>query len=391
MKSSKKKSKKKTKAAAPTTTTAEAAAAYFEDLGSAGIKSSSTANGPIPKLNVTKTEKKRRAKRLERFGTATSASSSTTSSSGSEEDDKDNSKSINESLLFGNDSNNHKNNNRNKKRKTSTTTTTITGTSQSLTRSYTRNTPNIDDIRPLPVLMKSFQHVKAKYIQTEDYEWTNEQFKCIRQDITIQQYKNEFALDVYETHARIVLEHGDLSEFNQCQTMILSLTSEKIKQTAKDEFSGYRILYSIVQKSGWDLHSAMKDHLIGSSCTGPATNHAFQVVKAICHDDFQSFFKLYESAPHLSAYLMDFLVRRVRLSALERIIAAYRPSVSIEYVREALFLSDLEETRRCLRQFGAVFVSDPGGLPFWVDCRATSLVTGTGVHRSKDDDDRKGK
>ena len=96
------------------------------------------------------------------------------------------------------------------------------------------------------------------------------------------------------------------------------------------------------------------------------------MVKAVIHNDYHGFFRLYESAPHLSAYLMDFLVRRVRESAYERIIAAYRPMISVEHVREALVFKDLEETREFLRSSGAVFVEvDKGEPPFWVNTKAS--------------------
>ena len=65
---------------------------------------------------------------------------------------------------------------------------------------------------------------------------------------------------------------------------------------------------------------------------------------------------------------MDFLVKRVRDGAYERIIAAYRPSVSVEHFQECLCLHSLEETRHFLQERGAVFVEEKGDQPFSVDC-----------------------
>jgi len=304
----------------------------------------------------------------------------------------------------------------------------VVGENENLEKPYLRLTTHArkEDVRPLRVLMKSLSHIKNRYARDEDFEWANEQLKSVRQDMTVQRIRNRFVIDVYETHARILLEHGDLDEFNQCQTMIRSLTQEYRRTKggddgggndteqqqqeqpllsqdpdAADEFHGYGILYALVRDSRIELKSELfrakssqKEHRLRrrrsvgnhdddreeeedyhreSSC-----HHAVQVVKAIDDNDYRTFFRLYESAPHMSAYLMDFLVKRVRDRAYERIVASYRPSVSVEHFRECLRFEDLEETRRYLRRMGAVFVveknTDP---PFWVDCKASSATSCT--------------
>ena len=244
----------------------------------------------------------------------------------------------------------------------------------------------------------------------------------MRQDITVQHLRNNFVLEVYETHSRILLEHGDLNEFNQCQTMIRSLTSlngsnawedtespikSELQNTkrgtgkgktgillqyeeAADEFRAYSLLYDVVQNSWCDLivHVSLTKNRIdisnkarGSTITkrpsqppitkGSSVRHALNVVKAIMHNDYLAFFRLYESAPHMSAYLMDYLVRRVRNVGYVRIIAAYRPTISTERFREALSFRDLEETRQFLKKKGAIFLYDKEYPSFWVDCKAT--------------------
>ena len=88
--------------------------------------------------------------------------------------------------------------------------------------------------------------------------------------------------------------------------------------------------------------------------------------------NYHAFFGLYQTAPHLSAYLMDFMLQRVRNGALKQIVAAYRPSVSVEQLRQWLGFADLEETRLYLRHVGVVFVTEKGSsLPLHVDCKAS--------------------
>lgn len=282
------------------------------------------------------------------------------------------------------------------------------GHSTNLEKPFLRLTtfPKAEEVRPLKVLKKALAHIKSRYIQEEDFEWANEQLKSVRQDLTVQRIRNQFVLDVYETHARMLLEYGDLDEFNQCQTVIRTLTEGPdpsgnaepldqvegnigisqdgdftiLKQSDEhlDEFRGYNFLYALVRNSAVDL----KLHLVRTGVgfeVGELTSdvkksgcrHALRVVKAVMENDYRTFFRLYESPPHMSAYLMDFLVKRVRENAFDRIIAAYRPNVSMEIVRKWLNFQDIEETRRFLRQRGAVFVQEHGQAPFWVDCKAT--------------------
>jgi hypothetical protein len=288
--------------------------------------------------------------------------------------------------------------------------TPFVGESTLLEKPYLRLTtyPRKEDVRPLPILEKALVHIKNRYVQTEDFDWCNEQLKSVRQDATVQQIRNAFVVDVYETHARMLLEHGDLNEFNQCQSMIKGIVDQygiqqQSEQSAK-EFRAYAILYALVRESSLQLNQELKRMFnikesantnnthggsrkrkkrrrvhhhhcdsddAGDSISISPEDHAWRVVQAVIHCDYSSFFRLYQSAPHMSPYLMDFLVHRVRNGAYERILASFRPSISVEHLCTCLHFDDLEETRRFLKHRKAVFVQEESTSepPCLIDCR----------------------
>jgi hypothetical protein len=321
--------------------------------------------------------------------------------------DKDNSLEAEPDLLYASLSSTRTKGEKTKRSATSR----LIGENRKLEKNYLRLTdyPRKENVRPLEVLVKSLAHIKNRYLKDEDFEWANDQLKSVRQDLTVQSIRNRFVLDVYETHGRILLEHGDLNEFNQCQTVLRTLTQGSIgledstesngfmdgelesvccegsedgplrqSESNEDEFRGYSFLYALVRSSWSDLKTELirtrrKTATEGNRCNRASScMHALQVVTALNDNDYRGFFRLYESAPHMSAYLMDFLVKRVRDLAYERIIAAYRPTVSVEHFRECLCFNDLEETRLFLRQSDAVFVHEKGQPPFFVDCKAST-------------------
>jgi len=377
---------------------------YKECLGDEGIKVKNTSGwfsqaGNSFKVKVTKDEKKRRKEREMRFSANQSVQNSHKEEKSSDEDDallKSISSALSSSRIPGEP-----------KKKRSRQSVNLVGRNRHLEKPYFRLTmfPKAEDVRPLNVLRQSLKHIKEQYLKDEDFTWANEQLKSVRQDITVQGLKSAFVLEVYETHARILLEHGDLNEFNQCQTMIHSLTTgvaESIggdflddtellgyeddgdmklllSQTdeRKDEFGGYRLLYALVQNA--DVNMSLNETRLtvkektkdSSSQTLSSCLHAIQVAKAVIHNDYRHFFQLYDTAPHLSAFLMDFLVKRVRDAAYERIVASYRPSIGIEQFRTSLNFEDLDETKRFLKQSGAVFIKEKGEPRFWVDCKAS--------------------
>jgi hypothetical protein len=85
---------------------------------------------------------------------------------------------------------------------------TVVGTSTKLEKNYLRLTsaPDPATVRPLPILKQTLDLLKEKWNTEQNYTYICDQFKSMRQDLTVQRIKNEFTVKVYETHARIALE-----------------------------------------------------------------------------------------------------------------------------------------------------------------------------------------
>lgn len=254
----------------------------------------------------------------------------------------------------------------------------VKGTCQTVEKRYLRLTsiPTADTVRPEPVLRKALALVKQRWADGVEYLWAWEQLKSIRQDLTVQHIKNDFAVSVYETHARIALEESDTNEFNQCQTQLISLYKLGL-QGARMEFLAYRILYACYADNRVDMlkllqvvEEATEREGGGAAADNAAVAHALRVREALALDNYHAFFRLYRDAPNMGTYLMDLVVDKVRLTALERIVKAFKPTVEVEHLQVELGFSDEAQCREMLGNAGAVYNEEGDKL----DCKATKVI-----------------
>ncbi|KAJ9299251.1 hypothetical protein DTO271G3_2873 [Paecilomyces variotii] len=222
----------------------------------------------------------------------------------------------------------------------------VVGRCQNLEKNYFRLTsaPNPDTVRPLPVLEKTLDLLKKKWRKENNYGYICDQFKSLRQDLTVQHIRNEFTVNVYEIHARIALEKGDLGEYNQCQTQLRALYAQNLGGHPT-EFKAYRILYFIHTRNPTAMNDALAD-LTPADKSDPAVKHALEVRSALALGNYHRFFQLYLDTPNMGAYLMDMFVDRERLSALACICKAYKPDVNIRFITEELGFESDEQSAR---------------------------------------------
>ncbi|KAF9958146.1 hypothetical protein BGZ72_000823 [Mortierella alpina] len=231
---------------------------------------------------------------------------------------------------------------------------TIVGTSNALEKNYLRLTsaPDPATVRPVHVLQKTLELLKDKWRRDQNYAYICDQFKSVRQDLTVQRIKNEFTVTVYEIHARIALEKGDLGEYNQCQTQLKQLYGYNLRGHVM-EFTAYRILYLLHTRNPSDI-IAMLASLTPSQKQDPAVKHALQVRTALASSNYHVFFKLYINAPNMGGYLMDQFVERERVEAMKTICKAYRPSIEVSFLVSTLGFADEVECIDFLKSIGVL-------------------------------------
>lgn len=213
----------------------------------------------------------------------------------------------------------------------------IKGTNQAVEKEYLRLTsaPHPSTVRPESVLKRALQLVRDKWKAGAcDYVYACSQLKSIRQDCTVQHIKNAFTVLVYESHARIALESGDINEFNQCQTQLHELYEQQLPGQAT-EFLSYRVLYSVyvaLQAKKADATNSGQlamYNVLASATTSkalraePAVAHALAVREAVSLNNYHRFFQLFLDAPNMAGYLMDPMVPAMRLRALRTICKVY--------------------------------------------------------------------
>ena len=190
----------------------------------------------------------------------------------------------------------------------------IIGICEDLEKTFTRSAAGLEhdprDVRPEHVLRKSLQHICRVRLQKEGDDqriYCYEQFKSLRQDLTVQHIYTSFTTEVYETHARLCLEHGDLGEFNACQAKLRAYHKRNdmiVSASNVREFTAYRILYCALTKSHADL-SAEMENLSAVDRKDDVIRHALSIITALTPLNTYLLDKLYNNAPNLGAMLID--------------------------------------------------------------------------------------
>ncbi|RKP32531.1 hypothetical protein METBISCDRAFT_12051 [Metschnikowia bicuspidata] len=257
----------------------------------------------------------------------------------------------------------------------------IVGTLKALEKRYLRLTsaPDTSTVRPQCVLEKCLDYVVHKYRTCgKHYIYINDQLKAIRQDLTVQHIKNDFAMRVYETHGRIAMENGDLGEFNQCLSQLrylYSLHRDPAFYKHTYEFQCYRVLYFLItgNKAGVNtIHLELLDrdaatdplllpekYRVHRECLYKAIELLRYSIEGNYHQNFSAYkwYKRQKSVPCAFLLFDRFMATKERLLAMNTMSKAYK-TVPVSLIESELGFCDAEFETFC-RDFGlAAFLHD---------------------------------
>ncbi|KFD46317.1 hypothetical protein M513_12795 [Trichuris suis] len=228
----------------------------------------------------------------------------------------------------------------------------IVGTCQEVEKGYLRLTTYADpsQVRPEHILKRSLALVKQQWKENYDYSIVCDRLKSIRQDLMVQRIRNEFTIEVYETHARIALQKADKEEFNQCQSQ-LKMLYEAIPGCSNEcEFVAYRLLFFVYTENTVDIKATLS-RTTPSQRKSTYVQFACQFCEAWMMGNFRTLFQLYRNgSPKLSSCLIALVLERERKRAIRNMIKAYRPTrLPISFVTEVLAFADQGECKEFLQ------------------------------------------
>lgn len=226
----------------------------------------------------------------------------------------------------------------------------IVGTCQNLEKEYLRLTnvePEPSLFRPPEVLKKSLEFCLDKFHKTRNYEYIRDQLRSIRQDLIVQDIEDEFSVLVYETVARLAIEHFDWDNFNQSLNPLESFYAQGLgKKENIAEISAYKIMYLVGFKDKTGLYSFIPK-LDEETLASSAVQFAIEAWKAVDGCPWSKFFKMLNEATPLMKNVMGISVPSLRFGILGKIQKAFR-NLSLEEYKEMLFFDTLDETKKYL-------------------------------------------
>ncbi|KAJ7050530.1 SAC3/GANP/Nin1/mts3/eIF-3 p25 family-domain-containing protein [Mycena amicta] len=236
---------------------------------------------------------------------------------------------------------------------------TIVGTSTEVFKDYLRLTsePRPEQIRPYKILQQTLLELKKRFREKTPYNWICSQFKSLRQDLTVQRIKSQFTVQVYEIHARIALECGDMVEYNQCQATLKTLYELGIPGRV-EEFTAYRILMLLHGRNSTELNIYV-GQLTPKLKSDPAVQHALRVQRALAFGNYHALFELYSASPNMGAYIMDHFVARERARAIMVFTKAYH-TLPLTLIHQELAFETIDQTREFLEEHSAAQFTNPG-------------------------------
>ncbi|KAG0684155.1 hypothetical protein C6P42_004402 [Pichia californica] len=262
----------------------------------------------------------------------------------------------------------------------------IIGLNTTLEKKYLRLTsqPNPESVRPLKILKLTLQLLFDKYFEGAKYNYLCDQCKSMRQDLTVQNIKQDFSILAYEFHSKLAIENEDWGEFNQCQSQLKMLYDIKnLNMPNYLEFLSYRVLYYILTNNYneiFELELTLFNKEFNKN-DNIFLNYSLEIFKFIYNSDYYSLSKVVSEISllnssqelvikelnlnknllitdnnalllkHNNLYFfkkfLDVIMQRINIQTLSIICKSYR-QISMNYIFEIMSMNNVNDLKKFL-------------------------------------------
>uniref|UniRef100_A0A6V3PT13 SAC3/GANP/THP3 conserved domain-containing protein n=1 Tax=Lotharella globosa TaxID=91324 RepID=A0A6V3PT13_9EUKA len=142
---------------------------------------------------------------------------------------------------------------------------------------------------------------------------------------SVQSICDSLAIDVYEANARICLEVGDFSEFNQCQSCLRELYITNPRSENKFEFWAYRILYATALE---DTKTVLQEQVeyANTRAKDAMVRLALDIAYACRAENYVKFFTLLKQCTYYGKLILHKTKWALRFKAITLMLKAYSPA-----------------------------------------------------------------
>ena len=233
------------------------------------------------------------------------------------------------------------------------------GTSTKLEKEYFRaHSEMINDsenVRPLHVLVNAYDFVMNKYKETKDYKYILNQLKSIRQDMLLQNIKNDFCVKVYETSTEISILNEDMENANITLSMLIRDLYTTIHSENEYQFYRYYLIYNIL----YDIKEM--NYIIQEEKFNSYKNRMRDIIDIMKAMNEKNFIKLFSLFSKLNSekekkMLIPFVVY-YQIQAMIILSYGFYTMIDINYIYEKIGRdSTKEEFINFMKEIGVVMI-----------------------------------
>ncbi len=255
--------------------------------------------------------------------------------------------------------------------------------------------------------------IQARFRKGQDYSKAKEQLERLRKKLSDKRIWDTVNAEVYQLSARFALQYCDATEYEECEAQLVLLRRGGIRTKHDDEFSAYRLLYKLCydemknRKNGEEDQGSGKDQrtstindrarisnayksfldtyasLSAEEKRSYAVKHARACAQALSSGCYHTFFLLWRKTPDMGGYMLDHVVNRERLLAMEVICSAYKSTVLLSWLTNELSFKNEGKARDTFREHGFVILQAEDGEVLDMGSSSFSITGVDEAHRKR--------